>query len=233
MQMEICEDHWQFVVPKLHIQGHRRPCQERFSLHLLPGAGQTDGEGIERQWASLGPIGTCTKEQGPGHRRETIDDHLGWWNWNKVITLGFLLRKRRCEARIQVRTQTEFFNDFSESQADNIEQWKAMVEAWENRTSDEEGIPNPYSQVDQGLNEQDMQLHYATEEASLGSDSTFLQNNVSPSAFLMFGLEIEDQQRRLKLDLQDGDSKTTLQQTALLKRRAKILRNIAKLHSLQ
>ncbi|KAL0565489.1 hypothetical protein V5O48_016532, partial [Marasmius crinis-equi] len=164
IQMEIQEHLWQFVVPKLHIQGHGRPCQERFSLHLLPGAGQTDGEGIERQWASLGPIGTCTKEQGPGHRRETIDDHLGRWNWAKIITLGFLLRKRRLEARIQVRIQTEFFKDFSQSQADNVEEWERMVEAWERRSSDDDGTPNPYSRVDQGVNEQDVRLRYAVEE---------------------------------------------------------------------
>ncbi|KAK7025347.1 hypothetical protein VNI00_016058 [Paramarasmius palmivorus] len=31
------EGKWSFVVPKLHIRGHERPCQETYALHLHPG----------------------------------------------------------------------------------------------------------------------------------------------------------------------------------------------------
>jgi len=79
---------WRFVVPKLHIRGHDRKCQETFALHFTLGVGQTDGEGIERHWANLGPMATSTREMGPGHRRDTIDDHLGNWNWQKLVGLG-------------------------------------------------------------------------------------------------------------------------------------------------
>jgi hypothetical protein len=82
------KEHWKFAVPKFHINGHERVCQENFSLHLTPGVGMTDGEGVERHWANLGPLGTSTREMGPGHRRDTIDDHLDHWNWSKMISLG-------------------------------------------------------------------------------------------------------------------------------------------------
>lgn len=85
---ELLRSMWQFVVPKLHIRGHIRFCQMNFSFHLLLGVGNTDGEGIERHWASLGPVGTSTREMGPGNRRDTLDDHLGAWNWYKTITMG-------------------------------------------------------------------------------------------------------------------------------------------------
>lgn len=77
-----------FVIPKLHVKGHARACQALFSLCLLAGAGMTDGEGIERQWASLGPVATSTREMGPGNRHDTIDDHLANWNWQKIVSLG-------------------------------------------------------------------------------------------------------------------------------------------------
>jgi len=77
-----------FVIPKLHIKGHARLCQALFSLALLLGAGQTDAEGIERQWASLGPVATTTREMGPGYRHDTLDDHMGNWNWQKIVRLG-------------------------------------------------------------------------------------------------------------------------------------------------
>jgi hypothetical protein len=88
VQLSTKREHWKFAVPKLHIGGHERACQEQFSLHLTPGVGMTDGEGVERHWANLGPLGTSTREMGPGHRRDTIDDHLDHWNWSKMISLG-------------------------------------------------------------------------------------------------------------------------------------------------
>jgi len=77
-----------FVIPKLHIKGHALFCQALFSLMLLFGAGMTDAEGIERQWANLGPVATTTREMGPGYRHDTLDDHMGNWNWQKIVRLG-------------------------------------------------------------------------------------------------------------------------------------------------
>ena len=88
VSLPIHPERWLFKIPKLHIMGHERQCQEEFSLHLAQGVGQTDGEGIERHWANLGPIGTSTKEMGPGHRHDVIDDHIGFWNWSKMTKLG-------------------------------------------------------------------------------------------------------------------------------------------------
>lgn len=79
-----------FVIPKLHIYGHQLLCQLKFSLNWLRGAGRTDGEGIERPWAHLGPIATSTHDMGPGARHDTMNDHFGHWNWGKLIGLGGL-----------------------------------------------------------------------------------------------------------------------------------------------
>jgi len=79
---------WKFAIPKLHIAGHRYYCQITFSFTFMLGGGNTDGEGVERHWASLGPIGSSTREMGPGNRHDTIDDHLGNWNSKKNLGLG-------------------------------------------------------------------------------------------------------------------------------------------------
>lgn len=50
--------------------------------------GMTDAEGIERQWANLGPVATTTREMGPGYRHDTLDDHMANWNWQKIVRLG-------------------------------------------------------------------------------------------------------------------------------------------------
>ncbi|THU93273.1 hypothetical protein K435DRAFT_670546, partial [Dendrothele bispora CBS 962.96] len=77
-----------FVVPKLHIYGHQLRCQLLFLLNWLWGAGRTDGEGIERPWAHMGPVATSTRDMGPGSRQDTLDDHFGHWNFIKLVGLG-------------------------------------------------------------------------------------------------------------------------------------------------
>ncbi|KAJ7732502.1 hypothetical protein B0H14DRAFT_3085639 [Mycena olivaceomarginata] len=43
-----------FVIPKMHIHAHTLLCGILYSLNLIPGCGQTDGEGVERPWANIG-----------------------------------------------------------------------------------------------------------------------------------------------------------------------------------
>lgn len=81
-----------FVIPKLHIYGHKLRCQLAYSFHYHPGVGNTDGEGIERSHAFIGRMGTTTREMGPGSRHDTLDDGWGFWNWLKLVTLRTLLR---------------------------------------------------------------------------------------------------------------------------------------------
>ena len=66
-------------------------CQLNYSLILLPGAGRTDGEGIEQSWASLNPVANSMKEMGPGAHHDTIGDHWGHGNWKKTVGLGEFL----------------------------------------------------------------------------------------------------------------------------------------------
>jgi Kyakuja-Dileera-Zisupton transposase len=76
-----------FVIPKLHIYGHKLKCQLNYSFHYHPGAGNTDGEGIERSHSYIGPMGMMTREMGPGSRHDTLDDGWGFWNWLKLVSL--------------------------------------------------------------------------------------------------------------------------------------------------
>ena len=80
-----------YVIQKLHIQSHKLHCQLNYSLNLLPGAGCTDGEGIEQSWASLNPVTNSVKQMGLGPHHDTIDDHLDHGNWQKTVRLGEFL----------------------------------------------------------------------------------------------------------------------------------------------
>jgi hypothetical protein len=129
-----------FVIPKLHIYGHKLACQLNFSLNYTPGAGCTDGEGIECPWANIGPVATSTREMGPGSRQDTLNDHWGHWNWQKLVGLGALLRKRLLRAIPERNFQRDSLATFTENQGEHVEEWVAMVLAFEaDGTS-----PNPY-----------------------------------------------------------------------------------------
>ena len=82
-----------FLVPKFHLPAHIARCQTTYSFNLTPGVGRTDGEAPERGWANINPVAAQTKQMGPTSHRETIDDHFGDWNHQKIVGFGkiFLL----------------------------------------------------------------------------------------------------------------------------------------------
>ena len=79
-----------FLVPKFHLPAHITSCQWAFSFNWTKGVGRTDGEEPERGWANINAAASSTKDMGPGHRRDTLDDYFGDWNWKKLVKLGAL-----------------------------------------------------------------------------------------------------------------------------------------------
>ena len=79
-----------YGVPKCHCRGHKMECQCQFSMHVQPGVGRTDGEGIERTWSSLNHAASSTKEMLPGSRHDILDRRMSFHNWDKTINIGKL-----------------------------------------------------------------------------------------------------------------------------------------------
>ena len=77
-----------FLVPKFHLPAHIESCQQSFSFNYAKFVGRTDGEAPERGWSNLNGLAYSTREMGPGARQDTIEDHLGDWNWKKIIAMG-------------------------------------------------------------------------------------------------------------------------------------------------
>ena len=82
--------------------------------------------------------GTSTREMGPGSRHDTLEDHFGNANWQKLVTLGmcsyscssilshvcsgYSLGRRLSEATIEKITHDRIYEDFTkELQAENVE----------------------------------------------------------------------------------------------------------------
>jgi len=44
-----------------------------------------DGEDLECWWAHINPMSISTKKMGPGTWLDTLNDHSGAWNWQKIM----------------------------------------------------------------------------------------------------------------------------------------------------
>ncbi|KAJ7720540.1 hypothetical protein B0H16DRAFT_1336023 [Mycena metata] len=230
-----------FVIPKMHINAHILACRLAFSLNFLAGAGQTDGEGIERPWANIGGVATSTREQGPGFRRDTLDDHWNYWNWVKLTLLARLLRRRLDTAKVECAKQLEAFELFSEQQQDRVPVWKKMVDDFEAQQAlgpgaelkEEEKCKNPYAIEVKGLTEGQVRLQFAAEEAQRAELGVPALHDVSPSSFIYAGLALEEEQRRVRIQAELKKAKTTGQQISLTGIRTKLTRGIQRFRRLQ
>ncbi|KAJ3817611.1 hypothetical protein F5880DRAFT_1492633, partial [Lentinula raphanica] len=225
-----------FAIPKLHIHGHNLSCQLSFSLNWLWGVGRTDGEGVERNWAHMGPVATSTRDMGPGNRHEVLDDHFGHWNWRGICRLGELLLKRYDEALEEREIHGKALEQFRAERLDDAEQWEGLITVWELeliKAPKDRTAVNPYQSSKSGMSEHEVRLALAKDEEVEAAAGAVSLHDVGPSAFISQMIDVEDSMRSVKLELSKRKSDTALQQTNAIQRRTKLVRSIAKIRSMQ
>ncbi|KAF9503966.1 hypothetical protein BS47DRAFT_1401889 [Hydnum rufescens UP504] len=185
------------AVPKFHLNAH--------------GVGHTDGEGIERDWASVNGAARSTKEMGEGLRHDTLNDIWGDMNYRKFIAMGSLLPKKLQNAIIQCEKHNEQHEIFCGAIPDtNKVEWTTMINEWENDKSK----PDPYVIETIFQSQAAIRLELvAAEHASLGINEMELMQP-SPSAFISSGLDIEEAQRGLSFEVHKLKSLSTDTQKA-------------------
>ncbi|KAJ7512294.1 hypothetical protein B0H11DRAFT_2214098 [Mycena galericulata] len=218
-----------FVIPKMHIHSHTLACQLAYSLNLVPGSAQTDGEGIERPWANIGGVATSTREMGPGSREDVLNCHWSHWNWQKLVSLAERLRTRTDRANEEHALQLESFTAFTMQQADRVPAWKKMVEDFERDGKQK----NPYEVTSKGLTEKDVLLRLEEEESRRVEAGVPGIHEVSPSSFIRAGLDVEDHQRRVRVQIALKKAATTAQKIDVVGLRRKLNRDIRRLRTLQ
>ncbi|KAF7326221.1 CxC2 domain-containing protein [Mycena kentingensis (nom. inval.)] len=223
-----------FVIPKMHIKAHTLACQLLFSLYLALGSGQTDGEGIERLWAMSGAVAASTKLSGPGARADQLDDHWGFWNWMKTAGLAALLRRRLDTALQEREKQEAAFAHFSAQQVDRVPAWLAMVNAFEApRTVDGPEPPNPYEATINGLTEEQVRKTLEADEARELATGAPRIHDVSPVTFVTLGLDIEETQRKIRVQNELQRAESTTRKINLADMRRDLNKAIQRLRTLQ
>ncbi|KAJ6488920.1 hypothetical protein C8R45DRAFT_929627 [Mycena sanguinolenta] len=194
-----------FVIPKLHIHAHTLDCQVQFSLNLVPGGGQTDGKGIECPWGSIGAIASSTRASGPSARHDALDDHWNFWNWLKTIGL------ERAGLAARAGKAGSSLEDFKAGQEEK----------------------NPYQMKVVGMTEAKVRLKFATEEEQEAKSGMPALHDVTPSSFVMAGLDLEEEQRRVRVQAELKKAGTTAMVINMKALWGKLNRGIAKFRKLQ
>ncbi|KAG1887614.1 hypothetical protein F4604DRAFT_1877484 [Suillus subluteus] len=167
-----------FFMPKFHLPAHIEQCQTSFSFNFKNGVGRTDGE-------------------APEH---TLDDYFGDSNWKKVVGLGHAMLHKIKNAFPERENHREAFEDLDDGlqgeYGPTLKQWREQVEAWEYDPTQ----PNPFERKAETVTMASVQLELAREdEINLQTGTCLaLHEDCTPSILISTGLELEEQQRRMK-----------------------------------
>ncbi|KAF8156246.1 hypothetical protein BJ912DRAFT_1070627 [Pholiota molesta] len=129
---------------------------------------------------------------------DVLDDHFGFWNWEKYTAMGSTLLRRYKAAVRERNLQVEGFRGLTESlDKDLVTSWEKICTEW-----DEDKFPktkkNPYQLDTADVSEVQVRKDLAEEEAKfLESGGTFLHATMA-SAFIYMGLDLEETQRRIR-----------------------------------
>ncbi|TFK60590.1 hypothetical protein BDN72DRAFT_779220, partial [Pluteus cervinus] len=218
-----------YLVPKFHLPAHISSCQTQYSFNLHSHVGRTDGEAPERGWSHINPIALSTCEMGPGSRRDTLNDHFGDLNWTKTYSMGTTLIKRLMSAVEECNDQTFRFHQYDlgmrSKMAADVKAWEEEVVAWEF----DRACPNPFETRIKKPTQETVRHELADEDRQAEEDGTayVLHPMFSGSELVAVGLELEEQQRRLRLDTDAlGLHSTVAQETKITTRGTGLHRRI-------
>ncbi|KAK0221290.1 hypothetical protein IW262DRAFT_1447825 [Armillaria fumosa] len=189
-----------YLIPKFHLPGHIKHCQEKYCMSFHIHVGENDGEAPERGWAISNGVAASTREMGPGHQWEKLDQHFGDFNWQKNVSQGDTLLCKIKDAIPKASDHEDWFEHFMASlpQSD-IVKWTKMVEAWEM----DRNKPNPFAWT--VATREDAQ----DEIAGLDGDTL---HTTSPKSMISQGIQLESSQQRL------GAHSTDLQRAQVLEK---------------
>ncbi|KAJ7810812.1 hypothetical protein B0H14DRAFT_3756648 [Mycena olivaceomarginata] len=204
-------------VPNFHLPAHKPNCHSPFSFHFMWGAGMTHGEGVEQNWVFSNGAAASTRLMGPGARQATLEDVFGFHNYDRVLAmLAF-------EA---------FTEGLEEARPEDVAEWKAHVLRWE-ATPHPKTSESPFELVDEVSTLRDIQLRIAVEEFVCTKDGIEIERDHTPGSFITMGLELEQVQRKLEIDLRALKDPSPAQKLAFTKRRTSLFKRIHKFRQIQ
>ncbi|KAJ7623110.1 hypothetical protein DFH06DRAFT_1142895 [Mycena polygramma] len=215
-----------FKVPNFHILGHKWPCHSPFSFHWMWGAGMTDGEDVEQNWEFTNGAAGSTKMMGPG---------VGTRFW-KGLSYRRVFSRRMARNLKEARRHKEAFDAFTAvltaEQLELVTKWRGWVKEWESKQHTD-GHFSPFEMPNQVHTMKDIRLRLGKEELTRMEEGVEVERRHTSSTFVSMGLEIEQSQRILAIDVKALADPTPLQALEYMKRRTALQKRINRFRKLQ
>ncbi|KAL1658094.1 hypothetical protein GGF50DRAFT_67967, partial [Schizophyllum commune] len=236
VQSRIAQFVFQYFVPNFHLPAHRAACHALYSFHFGPGVGRTHGETVEENWFLMNKAAMQTKPMGPGTRQLTLDDLVGCHDHEMDIALGMssrLLPKRLVRA---VQSYMFSYTEFDQLRDGLRERNAALVDEWidaEKRWQQTRSGDCPYEFSEPAQRVRDVELALQEQELQRTADGTAVVQEVTVTAFIKLGLDVQHTQRLLAIEVKAIAHPTSTQQLAILKKRTALRRSVEKLRAWQ
>ncbi|KAF8148323.1 hypothetical protein K438DRAFT_1625581 [Mycena galopus ATCC 62051] len=225
-----------FKVPNFHLPPHQVACHSPYSFHYMWGAGRTHGETVEQNWEFTNGAAASTKMMGLGTRAATLEDMFAFHNWRRLVANRRLLPKRMAENVKEGHVHRDAFKAFDaalrEAAPEMVEGWKEWVHTWESRQHTN-GVESPFEFKEKVMTMRDIRNKLAKEEQLRSGDGTEVEREDTPSTFIVMGLEIEETQRHLTINVKAVANPTDTQALDFLKRRTALIKRIRAFRKLQ
>ncbi|KAJ7178549.1 hypothetical protein C8R43DRAFT_942201 [Mycena crocata] len=228
--------HIQYGLPVWHAAAHETSCQAQHCLSYAVGVGRTDGEGIERTWAVLNPLGFSTKEMGKGARIDAIEDKIDHLSFEKNINQGDTLARKLIVAIPERDRQVAAFKEVNRTLSSKLrKEWRKMVDEW---VKDKDGKPNPFYVAggrSAGPSEAKVRLELNNDDAveAANGNAPVEGPSATASAFITAGMQLEDMQRRIKAEIKGQTLVTADQASQIQERRIAFFKKLRKFERLQ
>ncbi|KAF7288213.1 CxC2 domain-containing protein [Mycena chlorophos] len=194
-----------FGLPVWHAGAHQAECRAHLALAYMLGMGKTDGEAMERIWATLNPASWATKEMGEGARHDVLEDKIDRMNFAKNLSLGKSLARKLIVAIAERRQQGLEFAELDKSvKRSKREEWRKRVDQWyEDEDTDSPFILAGGQPSGPGQRSIAEELRQAELEDARAGHVPFVKGNMTATAFVQAGLQLEDTQRRIRAALKN------------------------------
>ncbi|KAJ6475387.1 hypothetical protein C8R45DRAFT_1102680 [Mycena sanguinolenta] len=211
-----------FKVPNFHLPPHKPPCHSPYSFHYMWGAGRTHAETVEQNWEFSNGAAASTKMMGIGTRHTTLED--------------LIFAKHMAENVKEGQIHRDAFEAFDaalrETAPEMVEGWKKWVGEWESRQH-KDGTESPFECTEKVMSLRDIRMKLAKEELLRSGEGDEIEQEDTPSTFILMGLEIEEVQRHLAIDVKAVANPMDAQTVEFLQRRTNLLKRIRAFRKLQ
>ncbi|KAJ6545928.1 hypothetical protein B0H10DRAFT_1754290, partial [Mycena sp. CBHHK59/15] len=225
-----------FKVPNFHLPPHKPACHSPFSFHYMWGAGRTHGETVEQNWEFTNGAAASTKMMGLGTRHATLEDLFGFHNWRRLVSWRSIFKKRMGENVKEGQVHRDAFEAFDAAlrgtAPEMVEGWQKWVDDWESRQH-KDGAESPFEVTEKVMSMREIRLKLAKEELLRSGEGVEVEQEDTPSTFVLMGLEIEESQRYLAIDVKSIANPTDTQTVDILKRRAALVKRMRTFRKLQ